>query len=555
METANIQRIEHLLEALRLPSEGIGRILELVKRYEGLISSKESSKEWVALQFGFALWRKISEGRELHTIPQDREHINGLDQEFGKRLEPCFPKHREHHREFADLVGALQQGDRYALSFVKMHIAELLDRARHMREPKVRDVMTRLLVRVSRHEVEVLSQYRSTINTLWMTRYRQQPPQFFMGLVMQMLQGTGAGQQRMPGIKTDFSDDKLATAILDNPKIKNLLTYTRQMQFLDSLKQDVEKEMASTEWKGFLGKGGFVDNVKKGRYSDTLLQFGNEKLAEEITQVEKEVHEDPSSWIRALTNWRQRYNVQDIVFNQVVVPAAQELSGLLQRRIEELVAEEPRAFAKLKEEFGAKGVEGAQVEKMRKLLEKRNAELEQKSSSAVTEFRKKFLTQLEQAEKFQEEFERIVTPMQPDYILKRSGKLEESGNKQSAVARQLVVAQAYVSMRAMVRALGAIEGISAKREEAQKFRDLGHVTAQELSQLTELVQRAKTVEAALREVEVYINTELRTKFSIQHLQGGRLPGSNQVVPPEIAAIMNAQRAQQQTRERMPITQR
>ena len=239
----------------------------------------------------------------------------------------------------ANLLLMLNKDRSWALGYIKTHSKELIAWIDSL-NIKDKEKLRELIIEISGDEVTELSKCIADIER-WSNFRINNNLQFFIDRVFVYLRGGRFENEFFAGLVRYFKDKSFINEIKESNALRMLLTYQKFLQFFKDSRNIVAYSIERPGWEGFRGKNGWFNNlIKRENYIQTIRdRFGNKEIATLMEQMYETTGEYPEGWLKNMDTILARIKHPSYQNTYVIVPAANDLLSLLEKKRQELLGE------------------------------------------------------------------------------------------------------------------------------------------------------------------------------------------------------------------------
>ena len=185
------------------------------------------------------------------------EYIQSNNPRLGQKIAKFKPLQETLNFELVNLLNILNKNKRLAISYIKTHSKELIDRIDSLKNEEDKDEIRKLIVEISG---ELLNELNKCVADLhrWKNFRVGRNFQFFHNRVIVYLRGGKLENENFLGLVRYFKDKSFIVDIKKSQAIKMLLTYQKQINFFATQRAIVYASIGRKGWKGLWEKTDFL---------------------------------------------------------------------------------------------------------------------------------------------------------------------------------------------------------------------------------------------------------------------------------------------------------
>ena len=336
---ANLEKLIPLVEFLRQRITSWENYLQILESKELL---QRFNRRWNAYakakELGFILAQNVERFKE--EMSKAIIYIKTNNPRLGEKISKFKPVPENTRPQLATLLTILNQNKTTAISYIKTHSHELMAWAETLENLDLSKAIRRLVIDISGEEITELSK---CINDLqrWKSFRIGNDVQFFYNRVIVYLRGGTLEKENFFGLVRYFKDKSFIDEIRQSNAIKMLLTYKRQLNFFKNARNVVAYSIQNPGWEGFRGHNGFYNNITKGKNYVKMVKedFGNKEIADLMDNAYETTGEYPEGWLKNIDSILARIKHPTYQNTYVIVPAANDLLGIFEKKLRELLGE------------------------------------------------------------------------------------------------------------------------------------------------------------------------------------------------------------------------
>ena len=342
----NLEEVENTLK--QIFGARLDRLAEIDKKRIDIANSIGDDKNFVKVNRDLALVLLIAEAHRdskgnsklfLRNLQTKKLWIEGFRNELSKstlkqleRVNIEFGSEdtlNVFRRLYAVILNV--KGDKETVTtFLKTHNEEFESALSNLRNKRIANKVSELILRITNQEVNYLTRYLAEVESWEGKEAIREDVQFFITETQAFLYG----RDRMHfGLISYFKDEKFQQMILRNPRFLQLTRYTLQLIYLSRLRKKVES-YESGDWKEF---NEFYRDI--GKISANFEKhFGNTEIAADLIAEKERIREYPQKWLEYLDIKISKINSNRYRRSNVILPFIGELEQIFQLRLRELSA-------------------------------------------------------------------------------------------------------------------------------------------------------------------------------------------------------------------------
>ena len=239
----------------------------------------------------------------------------------------------------ANLLSILNKDKTFTIGYIKTHSKELIAWIDSL-NVKDKDKLRELIIEISGDEVVELGKCIADVEK-WSSFRISNNLQFFVNRVFVYLRGGRLENEYFAGLIRYFKDKSFINEIKESNALRMLLTYQEFLQFFRDSRNIIAYSIDRPGWEGFRGKNGWFNNLTKGISHIQRIRdrFGNKEIAALMEQMYETTGEYPVGWLRNIDTILARINHPSYQNTYVIVPAANDLLSILEKKRQELLSE------------------------------------------------------------------------------------------------------------------------------------------------------------------------------------------------------------------------